>query len=82
MLSSITSDLTGKSFTSQRLRISYITAWHKANAAKGIDLKKLRTLMRQMLQTNVGINLGYSKKETAELADMILADMTGETAED
>ena len=68
LIGDITAELAeGRRFTSQRIRISYISNWHRKNKeAAGLNLKKTRELMRDVLQTNLQINLGYSKLQTEE----------------
>lgn len=62
LIGDIAHSLTGKRFTTQRMRSSFINAWHIThNMGKAPNLTKLRAVMNALLQTNVEVNLSYAK---------------------
>ena len=68
LIGDLAESLTGKRFTVQKMRVSYITNWHSKNRdPEGLDLDKTKVLMRSMLQTNVAVHMGYSKRNVEEL---------------
>ena len=72
LIGDISEELTRKRFTVQRMRVSFITNWHKEHTqGKTVDLKQVQKVMRQLLQTNIAVHLGYAKKN--ENAEQILA---------
>jgi hypothetical protein len=60
-LGDLTQKIVGKRFTCNRMRASFITWWHDNNSKNGVNVSAMRSVMRQLHQTNFGINLSYAK---------------------
>lgn len=63
-LSKLAEDITGKRFTNRLMRSSYIRWWHDNNDTK--DLTSVKSMMRNIHQTNMEVHLGYIKHSTTD----------------
>jgi hypothetical protein len=70
--------ITGKRFSSTPLRISFLTAWHDKNSKNGTNLKKLKEVMHQVLQTNIATSLAYNKVNADDLYAKLLKEIEAE----
>ena len=74
-LGDLTQTILGKRFTCNRMRASFITNWHEQHTKDGkVNVADMRAVMRQLHQTNFGINLSYEKlnaKWTKELTALV-----------
>lgn len=61
-LSDITKQLTSKSFTAQRMRISFLTWWWDAHRKSGkVNINEASKMMKEVHQSSISVSLSYDK---------------------
>jgi hypothetical protein len=76
-LGNLTDKIVGKRFTTQRMRVSFITNYHKTAVANGeiVNLAETKKVMRQLHQKSVSVHLSYAKFEKEIEKMMVEAGM-------